>query len=265
MIPAATELIGSFTTAVRNKSFILLNPHTVSPVRVVVTATAFKLSSQRQKMMSERWQTDQKLLFQVEHYLTLRYFLHGGQVTACKWWWVIYFHTSCWSLSTACVMLSSPGCWYFCCMVTLRFCLSSSSSCETGEAFQQLLRVEKRSPNLLPLIKIPHGQDSFPPYNMPLYLCNPPITHYHLTPLPLPNEHSLNAFAHLLFSQCVTDKIHRVKTEFDKQDIKWKSLTGGSRLPGSRKGNTGARKRGEEREMWEGWKKTGPAHAQSSI
>lgn len=49
----------------------------------------------------------------------------------------IQLQTSCWSLSTASVTLSSPGCWYFCCMVACRFCFSSSSSWETEKALQR--------------------------------------------------------------------------------------------------------------------------------
>lgn len=37
--------------------------------------------------------------------------------------------TSCWSLSTALVMCSWSGCWYFCTMVSFRSALSSSFSC----------------------------------------------------------------------------------------------------------------------------------------
>lgn len=45
MVPVATELTGSFTAAIRNKPLIvcILDPHTVSPVWEVVTATTLKL------------------------------------------------------------------------------------------------------------------------------------------------------------------------------------------------------------------------------
>lgn len=43
MVPEAAEVSGSFTAAIRNELIIRLDPHTVCPVRVVVTATTLKL------------------------------------------------------------------------------------------------------------------------------------------------------------------------------------------------------------------------------
>lgn len=53
MVPAAAEVSGSFTAAVRNELLIHLNPHTVVPVRVVVTAATLKLSSGKAQKRAE--------------------------------------------------------------------------------------------------------------------------------------------------------------------------------------------------------------------
>lgn len=40
----ATEFNGGFAAAIRDKPLVLLNPHTVGPVRVIVAATTFELN-----------------------------------------------------------------------------------------------------------------------------------------------------------------------------------------------------------------------------
>lgn len=57
MVPDTTEVIRSFTAAVRNKTCIIcsLDPHTVFPVCVVVTAAAHELRSSRNKRNRDRW------------------------------------------------------------------------------------------------------------------------------------------------------------------------------------------------------------------
>lgn len=56
MVPLATELTGSFTAAIRNKSLIIwcLDPRTVSPVWEVATATTLKLRGSQYKEEQKR-------------------------------------------------------------------------------------------------------------------------------------------------------------------------------------------------------------------
>lgn len=147
----------------------------------------------------------------------------------------LHHHTSCCSLSTACVTLSSPGCWYFCCMLTFRFCLSSSSNCG-----KERERVSEREVTMwLPSAcnemwswhgpcetykLIPHASNFWP------WVCRP------------------NLGVSLMFWYTFLVQSDNKPSQSTHYETNWLTENGNmmKRLPGSREENTVTRKEGKE-------------------
>lgn len=54
MVPATAEVNGCFTAAIRNEPLILLDPHTVRPIRGVVTAATLKLRTVQRGTITQK-------------------------------------------------------------------------------------------------------------------------------------------------------------------------------------------------------------------
>ena len=138
-----TVFSGGFAAAVRHQPSPGLtgaDPHAVTPVSGTVAATAFELESQNRVSSYNRYNTITWLppcflpchLFSFPNVMFPMALTEFSKVVLTILSLSLSLSlslTSCWSLSTALVMWSWFGCWYFWTMVSLKLSFSSAFNC----------------------------------------------------------------------------------------------------------------------------------------